>query len=456
MANVLGVLADLWGPVGRGNAIGLFAMMTFIGPALGPVIAGFLELKKDWRWIYYVILMMSQATLFSMFTIPETLPSVVLENKARRIRKLQIPGYENILSPVEASSRSLKAIFKIALTRPWIMLMDPIAMLTAIYLSFVYSLLYMLFTIYPIVFIDKRGWNVGVGELPLLGIIIGAIIGGCVIFSMSLRDKKKVASGRRIEPEDRLVIGMIGGVGFAISMYWFAWTAQYDSIHWIVPTIAGVFLSMSILMVFVSFLNYLVDTYLMYAASAMACNTIVRSAAGAATPLYTRYMFNALGVGGGGSLVGGVAALLAIIPFAFYKYGPAIRARSRFAPTPVSEHARTLLTKQELERYDSNPQPALEFLPLAHCNSLDILTRRRARESGRHSVSSSEYTSDYYTRTNTPASSQATTLGLSEFGSEAEKDPHQPSDEPEDIVAQPAYETTRFGHTRVERDRYQV
>lgn len=44
-------------------------------------------------------------------------------------------------------------------------------------------------------------------------------------------------------------------------------------------------------------------------------------------------MFDALGVGGGGSLIGGVAALLAVIPFLFYKYGKQIRARSKFSPT---------------------------------------------------------------------------------------------------------------------------
>lgn len=71
----------------------------------------------------------------------------------------------------------------------------------------------------------------------------------------------------------------------------------------------------------------------MYAASALAANTVARSAAGAAAPLFTGYMFDALGVGGGGSLIGGVAVLLAPIPFLFYKYGRPIRERSRFAPT---------------------------------------------------------------------------------------------------------------------------
>lgn len=72
----------------------------------------------------------------------------------------------------------------------------------------------------------------------------------------------------------------------------------------------------------------------MYAASAIAANTIARSACGAAAPLFTNQMFTALGVGGGGSLIGGVAAVMAVIPFLFYKYGKQIRIRSKFAPTP--------------------------------------------------------------------------------------------------------------------------
>ena len=86
------------------------------------------------------------------------------------------------------------------------------------------------------------------------------------------------------------------------------------------------------LLIFVSFLNYLVDVYLLYAASAIAANTIARSACGAAAPLFTNQMFTALGIGGGGSLIGGVASLLAMVPFLFYKYGRQIRLRSRFVP----------------------------------------------------------------------------------------------------------------------------
>lgn len=117
------------------------------------------------------------------------------------------------------------------------------------------------------------------------------------------------------------------------SRFWFAWTAEYNSIHWIVPTIAGVFLAASILLVFMGYLSYLTNAYLMYATSAMAANTVARSAAAAASPLFTTYMLDALGVGGTGSLIGGVGILLAPTPFIFYRYGRPIRECSRFAPT---------------------------------------------------------------------------------------------------------------------------
>lgn len=51
LSNSPGVLADIWGPIERGNAMALFSMMTFIGPALGPVTAGFLQLTEDWRYV---------------------------------------------------------------------------------------------------------------------------------------------------------------------------------------------------------------------------------------------------------------------------------------------------------------------------------------------------------------------------------------------------------------------
>ena len=88
---------------------------------------------------------------------------------------------------------------------------------------------------------------------------------------------------------------------------------------------------MAMLLIFVAYINYLMDTYLLYAASAIAANTIARFACSAAAPLFTKQMFGALGVGGGGSLIGGVAVILTVIPFLFWKYGRVLRLKSKYA-----------------------------------------------------------------------------------------------------------------------------
>ena len=231
LSNSPGVLVDLWNPMQRGNAMAGFAAMVWIGPALGPVISGFMELTEDWRWSFYVLLWLGGVTWCIMLTIPETHAPTILLNKARRIREAKIPGFEDVKAPVEVSDRSLIGIYKVALTRPWIILFDTISLLCAIYMAVVYTLLYMLFSIYPIVFQEKRGWNAGVGELPLIGTVIGAVIGGLYVLFDTKRRERKIKRGeatmQSFEPEDRLPLAMIGGIGFAVTMFWFAWSANF-------------------------------------------------------------------------------------------------------------------------------------------------------------------------------------------------------------------------------------
>ncbi|KAF7196275.1 Major facilitator superfamily multidrug transporter mdrA [Pseudocercospora fuligena] len=333
LSNTPGIFADLWGPIERGNSMTLFVGALQMGPAIGPITAGFYQLTLNWRWIFYQLTWISAFSLCLLPTIPETLPSRALAKKARRIRKAQISSLENVKAPIEVENRSLLSIFKTSLIRPWAILIDPIAILLAIYLTVVYTLLYMLFTIFPIAFIQIRGWNAGVGEVPLVSVIIGSFLGCTYVFWDSARQRKKIAAGHKNCPEDALPVAMTGAVLFPVGLFWFAWTAQYASIHWIVPVLGAVIFSVSLMILFVGFSSYLSETYLQYAASAQAGNQIVRSLVAATAPLWTQQMFTALGVGGGGSLIGGMAVLLMPISFVFYRYGAKIRAKSRFAPT---------------------------------------------------------------------------------------------------------------------------
>ncbi|KAL1873628.1 hypothetical protein VTK73DRAFT_815 [Phialemonium thermophilum] len=332
LSNVPGVLSDLWDPSERGDSMAVFSFMSWAGPSLGPIVSGFLQITKGWRWAFFVVLWLGAPTALLMLTIPETYAPTRLICKARRIRKQAKPEspQASVRAPGEANQPSLARMYKIALTRPWALLFDPICLVCNVYTFVVSTLQYMLFSVYPIVFEDMRGWNAGVARLPLLGTVVGAFVGGLIIFLDTSRRKKKTARLGELEPEDRLYMAMIGGVIFPIAMFWFAWTGEYNSVPWIVPSLAGCLLSVGLVLIFVALLNYLVDSYHSVAASAVAGNTCARCIGCAAAPLFTNQMFNALGIGGGGSLIGGVSALLAVCPFVFYRYGRQIRARSRY------------------------------------------------------------------------------------------------------------------------------
>lgn len=175
----------------------------------------------------------------------------------------------------------------------------------------------------------------GVGGLPYFGMIIGMIIAGIyVILTQPSYNRKLSANNGTVVPEWRLPPVIYGGISFAGGLFWFGWSGYRADIHWIVPTLSGLLTGFGLLAIFLQALNYLIDAYLMFAASAIAANTFLRSLAGAGFPLFSQYMFKSLGVNWSGTLLGCVAAVMVPIPILFYKYGAKIRQRSAFAPTP--------------------------------------------------------------------------------------------------------------------------
>ena len=88
---------------------------------------------------------------------------------------------------------------------------------------------------------------------------------------------------------------------------------------------------MGIFSIYLAVFNYLADTYHRYASSALAAQSFCRNIMGGAFPLFTRQMFIAMTYQGAGSFLGGVGALLTIVPWVLVFYGPRIRARSKFA-----------------------------------------------------------------------------------------------------------------------------
>lgn len=332
LTNAGGVIADMFPAKQRGLAMSLFAAAPFLGPVLGPIIGGFLGMNAGWRWVMGFLSAFSGVVwIVYSSLVPETYAPVLLRRRAERLSKITGKSYCSAID-IEQGRISIKQSFKIALSRPWILLFrEPIVFLLSLYMAIVYGTLYMMFAAFPIVYQEERGWNQGIGGLAFLGMMIGML--AAVVYTL-WDNKRYIATQEKhfgfAPPEARLPPLMVASVAIPIGLFWFAWTNS-PTIHFMVSIAAGIPFGFGMVLVFLGTINYLVDAYTIFAASVLAANSVLRSCFGAAFPLFTAYMYRDLGINWASSVPAFLALACIPFPVLFYRYGAAIRIRCRFA-----------------------------------------------------------------------------------------------------------------------------
>lgn len=352
LTNSGGIIADIWDPSTRGIATSVFTMNVFLGPVLGPVVGSYVTVSHlGWRWVFWVMMIFAGfCTLFGIAFLPETYEPVLLAQKAKRLRALNPEKSKDVYAESEKIEWTASELLNRTVLRPFKMLLvEPILLLVTVYLSVVYGIIYAMFEAFPVIFIHIRHFTTPHDGLMFIGIGIGSVI-ATLINIWFLRPYPQLMKEWRgfPPPEKRLHSAMLGTPLIAFSIFWLGWTGNYESVPWYVPALSTIPLGTGIVLVFMSFLSYLVDTYQMYTASAFAANTMARSAVGAAFPLFTTQMFEGMGVNWASTLIGGIALLLLPIPFLFYKYGPRIRARSQFSPSRDLEIAKEIEAERKV------------------------------------------------------------------------------------------------------------
>ncbi|KAH8986446.1 MFS polyamine transporter [Lactarius akahatsu] len=312
LTNSIGIIADLWDPVNRGIAMSVFTATAFLGPATGPVVA----LSAGAGSFLVIIILAGVCVLLSLF-VPETSAPVLLARKANRLRGADPVKNKDIYAESERVSWTPNAVLERTIFRPFKMLLvEPILLLATIYVALAYGVMYASMChllpkseAVPLIFIRTRHFSVSSDGL-----------------------------WHGFPPvEERLYSAMVGGSTLVIGILFLCWSGTYESVPWWVPGLSTILVGLAITLIFTlhctcTRYTYLVDTYLKYAASALAAHTIIRSLAGAAFPLFSKQMFVKLGINWADTLLGGIALILAPIPFLFHKYGQRIRASSYFAP----------------------------------------------------------------------------------------------------------------------------
>lgn len=161
MTLVGGTLADLWRNEERGVPMAAFSAAPFIGPAIGPLVGGYLSDAAGWRWLYWIQLILSFIVwILITFTVPETYAPTILTRRAKAMRKET--GSDEHVTEQDLDLRPLTERLTIFLVRPLQLLFgELIVFLISLYMSVLYGLLYMFFVAFPIIYQDGKGWSAG-------------------------------------------------------------------------------------------------------------------------------------------------------------------------------------------------------------------------------------------------------------------------------------------------------
>lgn len=205
--------------------------------------------------------------------------------------------------------------------------------------QFIYGVVYLLFEAYPIVFGFGHHFNAGISGLMFLPIPLGglfAVLSYIFYWNPKYEQLVKEHAPHPVPPEARLYQVIFAAPIFAGAFFWFGWTS-YPSVSFWAPMMAGGPLGFSIVWIFLGLFNYIIDTYLFVAASALAANTVMRSLFGAGFPLFATQMYDKLTPRWASTLLGFLALIMMPIPLVLYKFGPKLRETSKFAPKDRSK-----------------------------------------------------------------------------------------------------------------------
>ncbi|KAK4539880.1 hypothetical protein LTR36_010274 [Oleoguttula mirabilis] len=307
------VVGDLYGPHERGSAMAVYSGLQVAGPALGPIVGGWIAQSiNSWRWTFYVCAMASAVvTTIGLVYLPETYAP-----KLNRQHK----------QPLSHCFHSLD--------RPFILLAtQPIIQVLAAYAAIVFGVYYILLTTIVGVFETNYGQSTGIASLHYLALLLGfmvSVVGGGK--AMDALYRRMTKDGQGPSPEARIPFLAASGTLLPAGLLLYGWTAQYR-VFWFAPDIGLFLIGLGISAPRAAIQHYILDCYssLGFAASALAAMNVARFLAGFGFPLFADVMFDALGLGWGSSLLALAAAVTGCLAVSLWKFGPQLRGMSSFA-----------------------------------------------------------------------------------------------------------------------------
>jgi len=222
--------------------------------------------------------------------------------KRKKMRLIKQTGNQDLHTEYDDPDRRFSVHLRTALFRPFRLLAtQPIVQVLAIYIAYVYGLMYLVLSTFPVLWTTPQYYNepIGIGGLNYISLGLGFFLGtqiGAPLNDLFYR-RLKARNNDVGRSEFRVPLMFPGSILIPIGLFWygvsrtrmvcrrtrrltwFQWTAQTHQ-HWILPNIGAVIFSIGNIMVFQCTQTYIVDAYTRYAASAVASTTVLRSLCG--------------------------------------------------------------------------------------------------------------------------------------------------------------------------------
>ncbi|CAN9402076.1 unnamed protein product [Alternaria alternata] len=287
-----GVLADTWSKEERGKGQAIYGILTWLAPCVAPICGAYISEGVSWRWIFWatsIFTVFVQVTAF--FFLSETFAPAILAKKAKAVRKA-MRGIRNdvvVRTEFETGDRMSKILRK-RLILPFIMMFThPATQAPSIYRAFLYGVMYLMLSTFPMVFEDVYDMDTGHASLNYLSLCLGFMIG--LQISHPLMDglyarMKTYYNLTEGLPEFRVPPMLIAGVVCPIGLFVYGWSAQ-NEVHFIIPNLGAVILAIGLIIGFQCSQAYTTDAYeARYAASAASVGAFMRTMCGFSFPLF--------------------------------------------------------------------------------------------------------------------------------------------------------------------------
>lgn len=280
------------------------------------------------------LIISAAAFLIAFFFLPETYLPLLLEWKAKHLRR--VTGDDRYVSEHGQQESFLKRMRQVLPMPAKFFAKEPVIAVLGSYLVLLYILLFSFLSGFDYIFKETYKLSAGQTGSCFAAVAAGATAFTCLapgLYSWARHHTEHV-QGKAIEPEFRLWPGIVAAPLLPVALFWLGWSSNPKISIW--SCLGACFLfGMVLIAIYVSSYEYIIDSYGDHAAIALASITMVRYIVAGGMVMAARPMFEGIGVHWTMTFLGCIAVLLVPAPMVFYKVGHKMREKSPYAKSSV-------------------------------------------------------------------------------------------------------------------------